>query len=379
MANLNLGIISHSLKESEYRLSIHPDHFNLIPPDISKRLIFEKGYGESFGIPDRGLKARFGGLASREEILSDCDLVVLLKPLPEDLALLRKGGVLWGWVHCVQQKDMAQQAIDRKQTLLAWEAMFMWNQGVQGTHLFCRNNEMAGYCGVIHALGLTGIDGTYGPPCKAVVLGLGSVAKGSIYALHGHGICNISAYYPRVPPTWINSLPPGCRYGQMVMDEDGAMSAIEEDGTRRPLADALAEADIIVNGILQDTDRPMMYIRKGEEKKLKPGCLIVDVSCDEGMGFPFARPTSFAEPTFNVDRITYYAVDHTPSFLWRSASWEISRVVVPYLGKIMGGPNAWEQDETIRRAIEIRDGVIQNKKILTFQNRSDKYPHPVMG
>ena len=378
MAKLNLGIIGHSLKENEYRLSIHPDHFDQIPSDIAKRLIFEKGYGESLGVPDGELKTRFGGLASREEILQDCDIVVLPKPLPEDLARLRQGGVLWGWVHCVQQKDMTQQAIDRKQTLLAWEAMFMWNQGVQGTHLFYRNNEMAGYCGVMHALGLTGLDGTYGPPCKAVVLGLGSVARGAIYALRGHGICDITAY-PEVPPTWINSLPPGCRYGQMVMDESGAMSTIEADGSRRPLADALAEADIIVNGILQDTDRPMMYISKGEEKKLKPGSLIVDVSCDEGMGFPFARPTSFAEPIFHVDRITYYAVDHTPSFLWRSASWEISRVVVPYLNKIMGGADAWKQDETIRRAIEIRDGVIQNKKILTFQNRSDKYPHPVMG
>ena len=107
MADLNLGIIGHSLKENEYRLTIHPDHFNLISPDIAKRLIFEKGYGDSFGIPDRDMKARFGGFASRAEILNDCDMVVLPKPLPEDLALLRKGGVLWGWVHCVQQKDMA--------------------------------------------------------------------------------------------------------------------------------------------------------------------------------------------------------------------------------------------------------------------------------
>ena len=83
MAKLNLGIIGHSLKEHEYRLAIHPDHFNQIPPDIGKRLIFEQGYGESFGVPDKDLKARFGALASREDILNDCDIVVLPKPLPE--------------------------------------------------------------------------------------------------------------------------------------------------------------------------------------------------------------------------------------------------------------------------------------------------------
>jgi alanine dehydrogenase len=153
----------------------------------------------------------------------------------------------------------------------------------------------------------------------------------------------------------------------------------EEDGRRRPLVESLAEAEVVVNGILQDTDRPLMFLRDGEERQLVPGALIVDVSCDLGMGFPFARPTSFAEPAFDVGHVKYYAVDHTPSYLWRSASWELSRVVVPHLGTVQGGPLAWERDETVKRAIEIRDGEIRNPKVLRFQNRSADYPHPVSG
>ncbi len=42
----------------------------------------------------------------------------------------------------------------------------------------------------------------------------------------------------------------------------------------------------------------------------------------------------------------------------------------------MGGGDAWDADETIRRAIEIRDGVIQNPRILSFQDRAPEYPHP---
>jgi hypothetical protein len=42
----------------------------------------------------------------------------------------------------------------------------------------------------------------------------------------------------------------------------------------------------------------------------------------------------------------------------------------------MAGPAAWDADPTIGRAIEIRDGVIQNPKILSFQGRSARYPHP---
>jgi alanine dehydrogenase len=89
-----------------------------------------------------------------------------------------------------------------------------------------------------------------------------------------------------------------------------------------------------------------------------------------------ARPTSFDEPTFTVGNgVTYYAVDHSPSYLWNSATWEISQALLPYVSKVLAGPDAWDGDETLRRAIEIRDGVIQNAEILAFQNRSADYPH----
>jgi alanine dehydrogenase len=95
------------------------------------------------------------------------------------------------------------------------------------------------------------------------------------------------------------------------------------------------------------------------------------------MGFSWARPTSFADPMFTVGtNICYYAVDHSPSLLWNSSTWEISEALLPYLATVLGGPDAWDSDETIRRAIEIRDGVIENPAILAFQHRAPQYPHP---
>lgn len=48
------------------------------------------------------------------------------------------------------------------------------------------------------------------------------------------------------------------------------------------------DSDIIVNGAFQEPDSPVMFVTEEEASSLKPGCLIVDVSCDEGMGFYFA-------------------------------------------------------------------------------------------
>lgn len=347
-----------------------------MPEAVRRHLRFEAGYGTSFGISDASLAKRFGQVGTREQLMAECDIVLLPKPMPDDLRQMRPGGVLWGWPHCVQSTAITQAAIDSKLTLIAWEAMFSWRSGVQGLHIFDRNNEMAGYAGVIHALGLVGLDGLYGPSSRACVLSHGSVSRGAIFALLARGF-DVRVYTQR-PPWAVHDKIVGCRYGQMVRDaHDGPPTVVEEDGTQRPMVEALGEADVIVNGILQDTDRPLMFLAEGQHLQMKPGALIVDVSCDNGMGFPFARPMSFAHPTLQVGAVIYYGVDHTPSYLWQSASWELSRVVLPFLETVMGGPEAWQRSDTIERAIEIRDGVIQNPKVLRFQRRAEAYPHDV--
>ena len=373
---LSLGVLHQSQKENEHRLALHPELLERVPDILRPRLRFEAGYGSLFGLGDGQLGAGFGPVGSRAELLADCDVLLLPKPVPDDLRQMHEGAVLWGWPHCVQSREMTQIAIDRRLTLIAWEAMFAWRDGVQGLHVFDRNNEMAGYCGVIHALGEAGMDGLYGAASKAIVLSHGSVSRGAISALLGRGY-DITVYTQR-PPWTVHDKIVGCRYCQMEQGEgDAASSVVEEDGTTRPLVEALGEADVIVNGILQDTDRPMMFLERGQHIALKPNALIIDVSCDEHMGFAFARPTSFDDPTFQVGSLTYYAVDHTPSYLWQSASWELTRVVLPFLQTVMDGPSAWDRSDTIRRAIEIRDGVVQNPKILSFQGRAEAWPHTV--
>jgi alanine dehydrogenase len=363
------GVVRRSRKEHEFRLPIHPRHFDRIDGDTASRLVFETGYGDPFGISDSALMQRFGGVASREEILATCDGVLLTKPMPDDLRELKEGGVLWGWPHCVQQREITDIAVERKQTLLAFESMHHWNAGgFRDLHLFYRNNEMAGYCAVLHAFDLYGIDGSFGPPQSAVVLSLGSASRGAIRGLFGRGISDITVYTLR-PPILVRDRVHGCTYGRMVADEHKRMWAVAEDGTRRPMIDVLGETDLIVNGILQDTNDPIMFVQPGEEDRLQLNCLIIDVSCDLAMGFPFARPTSFEQPTFSVGGVTYYAVDHTPSHLWRSATWEISTVVVDFLGRVLGGPEAWAADETLRRAIEIQGGEILNEKILSYRQQ----------
>ena len=89
--------------------------------------------------------------------------------------------MLWGWPHCVQDEEMTQLAIDRRLTLIAWEAMNHWTEdGAFSLHVFHKNNELAGYCSVLHALQLMGTTGEYGRRLRAAVISFGATARGAV-------------------------------------------------------------------------------------------------------------------------------------------------------------------------------------------------------
>lgn len=374
---LTIGILGQSSLENEYRLAVHPGHFERIDPRIAASLFIETGYGDRFDTSDGELAPHVGGILSRAELIARCDVILLPKMQPEDLAELRDGQIVWGWPHCVQDGEIAQLAIDKRLTLIAFEAMNHWNgDGGFGSHVFSENNELAGYASVIHGLQLMGTTGAYGRRLKAAVIGSGATARGAVTALGALGVRDVRVLTKRSAPAAAAAFGSAQVVQLDITERPGDNFALTEDRGRIDLAPYLAESDIVVNCTLQDPEHPIVYLRDEDLAAFRPGSLIVDVSCDAGMGFSWARPTEFEDPMFTVgDRVHYYAVDHTPSLLWNSATWTISKALFPYLGTVIAGPAAWQDDETIRKAIEIQDGVVLNRAVLAFQNREEAYPH----
>ena len=381
MGQLSVGVVATSRKQDERRLAIHPAHVERIDAALRRRMFLEQGYGERFGFSDAQLAPLVGGLRSRDELLADCDVLLLPKPVPADLEALRAGQVVWGWPHCVQDREITQLAIDRRLTMIAWEAMNHWTaDGNFSVHVFHKNNELAGYCSVLHALELLGSTGDYGRRLRGVVISFGATARGAVRALSALGISDVTVLTQRSVSA-VASPFASVRMRRFVRDPDNPSRtlALEPPGAG-PIAQVLAQHDVIVNCILQDTDEPLMFVMNEDLSGFRPGTLFVDVSCDEGMAFEWARPTSFADPMFMVGQgLHYYAVDHSPSFLWNSATWENSEALLDHLPVVMAGPDAWEADETIRRAIEIREGRVENPRILSFQGRSPDYPYKLVS
>ncbi|EJY0884475.1 N(5)-(carboxyethyl)ornithine synthase [Vibrio cholerae] len=365
-----ISVFGTSCKKNEKRIPLHPALFEQIPDELRKSLVFEEGYASSLGVNNAYLRDYFGGVASREELFDIGDVWLLPKPEKEDYKYFSEGKILWGWPHCVQGFDIAQAAIDAKMTIVAWEAMY---GGLDKTHIFYRNNELAGYAAVQHMMMLTGKTGYFGRKLKAAVLGFGATARGSINCLKSLGIVDITVYSQR-PSFLINAPIESIGYKQLKKIDGSTLLEGEKYQQFAKAAEVLSEYDVVVNCILQNPIDPIMFIEENDIKHIKKHMDIIDISCDKGMGFYFARPTTFDEPTFSHGNfINYYCVDHTPTLYWDSASYEITKSIISFIGDFV--TNNWKKNDVLRAATEIDNGLICNERIIKFQKRSSVYPY----
>jgi len=148
-------------------------------------------------------------------------------------------------------------------------------------HVFHKNNELAGYCSVLHALELIGTTGEYGRRLRAAVISFGATGRGAVTALNAHGVNDVDVLTHRD----VNAVASPIHSARMVRFEQDAgdpsrCHALCESG-RVPLAAFLAEHDIVVNCVLQDTDAPLMFVTSDDLDFFTPGSLIIDGGVDQ--------------------------------------------------------------------------------------------------
>ena len=129
----------------------------------------------------------------------------------------------------------------------------------------------------------------------------------------------------------------------------------------------LGEYDVIVNGILWDTSRKDHIIYREDLKRMKQGALIIDIACDRCGGIETSVPTTIEEPTYMVDGITHYVVDHTPSLFWKTTSESLSEEFCKYIDFIIEDKAL--ENNVLVKAHNFEKGVILDKRINEFQGR----------
>lgn len=283
-----MGFIN-SHKENEKRIALLPQDISK-SLDLTSHLYFEEGYGAQLGIHDTQYSETGANVVNRNDILQNCDIICDVKAGDaEYLNLLADGRTIFGWVHPHVSDELKHTLLKKRFSVYAWEEMME-----QGMQVFYRNNELAGEASVLHAAQCIGTL-LYGK--KAAVIGRGNTAHGAIRALTCNG-ADVTIYGRK-----------------------------QEDKLRADLG----YYDIVVNAVLWDPKRTDHILSRSDLKALKPNALLIDVSCDEHGAIETSRPTHFNDPTFVVDGIIHYCVDHSPSIFYRSASEFISKQVSRFI------------------------------------------------
>ena len=291
MDKLSLGVVGTSRKPDEHRLPIHPGHLGRIDAELRRRMFLEHGYGQRFGVSDEELAKQVGGLRSREQLLEECDVVLIPKPLAADLAALRPGRVLWGWPHCVQDEELTQVAIDRHLTLIAWEAMNHWTpDGNFSLHVFHKNNELAGYCSVLHALALIGATGAYGRRLSAAVISFGATARGAVVALFALGVHDVNVLTHRSVPAVAAPIAPArlVHYEHDPSIRAGCSRCSPTATGRSPSSSPNTTSSSIVR--CRTPTHPQMFVTRDELELFTPGSAVRRRLLRRGHGLRVGAP-----------------------------------------------------------------------------------------
>ena len=310
--------ISH--KENENRRAIVPMHVkNISHPEC---LYFEKGYGDVLGIIDSEYEEVGCHIVSHEETLEK-DIVCDPKIGDADYLEELRDQTIFGWIHATQNRDITDKLLEGNLTAYAWEKMFQ-----KGRHVFWRNNELAGEAAVMHAFQCYG---QMPYETDVAVIGRGNTARGAIKVLNMLG-ADVRQYDRR---------------------------------TEELLRDELGKFDVLVNCVLWDVMRKDHIIYREDLKRMKRNAMIIDVSCDRNGGIETSIPTSIAEPTYRVDGVLHYVVDHTPTLFHKTFTWNNSEVIWKYLDELIRD----ECKDVLTDALIIDSGVIVDSEINMYQKR----------
>lgn len=309
-----------STKENEKRRALLPSHIQYIKhPDL---IFIEEGYGEVLGFSDELYSQHGVHVVSRSKVLEK-DIICDPKIGDAEYLPFLEKQTLFGWIHAVQNKEITDILIQRKLSAFAWEDMYE-----SGRHVFWRNNEIAGEAAVCHAYLCHGI---FPYSTEVAVLGSGNTARGALKTLNYMG-AKVTVYNRK---------------------------------TEQLFRQEIGNYDVIVNAILWDTERKDHIIYREDLKNMKPGTLIIDISCDKSGGIETSVPTSIENPIYAVDGIVHYVVDHTPTLFFKTTTESLSQEFVRYIDFLIeNNPN-----DVLKNCQNFDQGLILDKRIIKFQNR----------
>jgi alanine dehydrogenase len=131
------------------------------------------------------------------------------------------------------------------------------------------------------------------------------------------------------------------------------------------------DSDLIIGAVLIPGAKAPKLISKSLLKKLKPGCVLVDIAIDQGGCFETSTPTTHENPVFTIDNVLHYCVANMPGAVPYTSTYALTNRTLPYLIEIAnkGWEKASKENLEIRTGVNVISGKIVNKNVSEAFNR----------
>ena len=351
--------VPKEIKPQENRIGLTPDSVKTLVSEGHEVLVESNGGFEAGFENDQFVKAGAKIAKSAEDIFNDSDIIVKVKePQKVEVDMIRENQIIYTYLHLAAAKELTEGLIKSKSINIAYETVTDNNgrlpllapmsavagrMSVQaGAHCLEKNQKGRGVL-------LGGAPG--GEPANVLILGGGVVGENAAIIATG-----MRAKVHIVDKSEV-------RLKQLI--EIFGEKIIPEQSDKIDLNKLVAEADLIVGGVLIPGAEAPKLVTKNMLKLMKRGSVIVDVAIDQGGCVETSKPTTHGNPTFIVDDVVHYCVANMPGGVPRTSTLALNQATLPYLVKLAnkGYQKALKEDKNFLAGLNVCKGQITYKAV----------------
>ena len=354
------------IKNHEYRVGLTPESARELVAG-GHEVWVETGAGLGIGATDEAYRAAGATIQPDARTVFDgCEMIVKVQePQAAECAMLRRGQILYTYLHLAPDPEQTAALIKSGVTAIAYETVTGPGQnGGLTLPLLKPMSQVAGRMSI--QAGATALEKAHGG--RGVLLGgVPGVLPGRVLVIGG-GVVGFNAAQMAV----------GLGADTTILDRDPEV--LERLGThfesraktrfsnRANIEQMLCEADLVIGAVLVPGAAAPKLVSREMLHCMKPGAVLVDVAIDQGGCFETSHATTHQDPTYVVDGVVHYCVANMPGAVARTSTYALNNVTLPHALKIadaFDGPGGWQ--EALRRNPHLAAGLNVHDGKVTYQ------------
>ncbi len=346
--------IPREVKNNEFRVAITPAGVHELVRG-GHEVVIERSAGLGSSITDEEYTAAGARvLGTADEVWATADLLLKVKePIAEEYHRLRKGQTLFTYLHLAASRACTDALLESGTTAIAYETVETANRALP---LLAPMSEVAGriapQVGAYHLMRSAGGRGVLPGGVPGVAAGRAVVIGGGVSGWNAAQIAIGMGFHVTLLDKDINKLREADRiFGNRVRTI--ASNAYE-------LEKAVLEADLVIGAVLIPGAKAPKLVTNELVSRMKPGSVLVDIAIDQGGCFEDSRPTTHAEPTFEVHNSVFYCVANMPGAVPNTSTHALTNATLPYIVELAnrGWRDALRRDAALAKGLNTHEGQV---------------------